>query len=105
MCADADVAVQTIKGVARRRWPEEHSGPRFSWYEPLDDADAIGRATRWVLANPQVFLVTSSDVRVIPTVVDAVERGGGAPTDAEMETDVGAFGIEPLFDGGTLERI
>jgi aryl-alcohol dehydrogenase-like predicted oxidoreductase len=105
VCAESDVAVQTIKGVARRRWPDEHDGPRFSWYEPLDAADAISRATRWVLANPQVFLLTSSDVRVIPAVVDAVERGGGTPTDVEMDADVDAFGIEPLFDGGTLERI
>jgi hypothetical protein len=28
-----------------------------------------------------------------------------APTDDEMQTDVVAHGVEPLFDGAALERI
>ena len=36
VCEERGVAVQTIKSVARRRWPEG-AGPRFSWYEPLPD--------------------------------------------------------------------
>ena len=35
VCAERQVAVQTIKAVARRRWPADHEGPRYSWYEPL----------------------------------------------------------------------
>nr|MDQ2754481.1 aldo/keto reductase [Actinomycetota bacterium] len=41
MCAERRVAVQTIKAVARRRWAEA-DGPRFSWYQPLEDSEAIG---------------------------------------------------------------
>src|SRR5215470_11163300 len=36
VCEERGVAVQTIKSVARRRWPEEPEH-RFSWYEPLAD--------------------------------------------------------------------
>ena len=35
--------------------------PHFSWYEPLTDAGAIDRAVRFVLANDDLFLNTSSD--------------------------------------------
>ena len=108
VCAERDVAVQTIKSIARGRWPVDHSGPRYSWYEPLPDPDAIGRAVRWVLANPQVFLNTSSDTRVLPVILAAAElsaTGAPPPDDAELATDVAALGVEPLFDGAELERI
>jgi aryl-alcohol dehydrogenase-like predicted oxidoreductase len=107
-CADEQVAVQTIKSTARRRWPAEHTGPRFSWYEPLPDADAVTRAVRWVLSHPQVFLNTSSDARLLPRILDAAERedtAAVAPTDAEMQADVTDLGVEALFDGADLERI
>ena len=104
-CAEQQVAVQTIKAVARRRWPEDHSGPRFSWYEPISDEAVVGRAVRWVLARPSLFLNTSSDVRLLRTILDAAEHGAGAPGDDEMRVDVAEQGVEPLFDGRTLERI
>jgi aryl-alcohol dehydrogenase-like predicted oxidoreductase len=100
------VAVQTIKSVARRRWPDEpESGPRFSWYEPIADHDALTRAVHWVLANPQVFLNTSSDSRLLRSILEAASAPAAAPPDAEMLADMDALGITPLFDGGTLERI
>jgi aryl-alcohol dehydrogenase-like predicted oxidoreductase len=46
MCADRQVAVQTIKSIARGRW-DRGDGRRFSWYEPLTDPDAIARAVRF----------------------------------------------------------
>jgi aryl-alcohol dehydrogenase-like predicted oxidoreductase len=104
-CAEEQVAVQTIKSTARRRWPAGHTGPRFSWYEPLPDADAITRAVRWVLSHPQVFLNTSSDARLLPTILDAADTAIVAPTDAEMQADVAGLGVEALFDGAELEHI
>jgi aryl-alcohol dehydrogenase-like predicted oxidoreductase len=105
VCAERSVAVQTIKAVARRRWPVEHAGRRFSWYEPLPDPQAVERAVRWVLADPQLFLNTSSDARLLPGILGAAEREAPAPSDDEMRADVVALGIEPLFDGAELERI
>jgi aryl-alcohol dehydrogenase-like predicted oxidoreductase len=105
VCAQQRVAVQTIKSVARRRWPDGYDGRRFSWYEPLADDDALSRAVRWVLANPQVFLNTSSDARLLPAILEAAAGGAGAPSDDEMQDDVAAHGVEPLFDGSDLERI
>jgi aryl-alcohol dehydrogenase-like predicted oxidoreductase len=102
-CAERGVAVQTIKAVARRRWND--ATPHRSWYEPLTDAGAIARAVRWVLADPQLFVDTTSDATLLPAVLDAAEGGLSRPSDAEMAADAEAHGIEPLFDNAALERI
>lgn len=105
VCADREVAVQTIKAAGRRRWPDGYDGPRFSWYEPVTDAGALARSVRWVLANPQLFLNTSSDARLLPTILAAAASTEPAPSDEDLRADVAAEGIVPLFDGGALERI
>ena len=60
LCQERGVAVQTIKSIARRRWAEEPA-QRFSWYEPVEDPDALARAVRYVLGRPGIFLNSSSD--------------------------------------------
>jgi aryl-alcohol dehydrogenase-like predicted oxidoreductase len=104
VCEQRGVAVQTIKSVARRRWPDG-AGPRFSWYEPLADADALARAVRYVLGRPGLFLNSSSDARLLRPTLEAAALGGRQPSDQEMAADVDGQEIEPLFDGGALERI
>jgi aryl-alcohol dehydrogenase-like predicted oxidoreductase len=106
LCSAREVAVQTIKSVARRRWQDD-SSPHFAWYEPLGDAGALGRADRSVLARPQLFLNSSSDARLLRPILDAASGAGPAtaPSDHEMRADVAAQGIRPLFDGAALERI
>src|SRR5262245_27174349 len=64
LCHARGVAVQTIKSVARRRW-EGDTQPRFSWYEPLREPEAIRRAVHFVLGRPGLFLNTSSDATVL----------------------------------------
>ncbi len=104
VCAERNVAVQTIKAIAKGRWsnPDE---PHFSWYEPLTDEGAIGRAVRYVLSNDRMFLNTSSDARLLPQVVAAASGDLTAPRDDELLADAAQFGITPLFDGRELERI
>lgn len=104
LCEARNVAVQTIKSVARRRWSDE-PGPRFSWYQPITDPDAIGRAVRFVLAAPGLFLNSSSDARLLRTTLEAAAAGGPTPSAADMAADVEAYDMLPLFDGGELERI
>ena len=102
-CGRRRVAVQTIKSLARRRWRDEQE-PHYSWYQPIDDREALARSVRWVLARPDVFLNTSSDARLLRPTLEAA-TSGDPPGDEEMKADVAALGIEPLFDGGALERI
>ena len=106
-CIEDGIAIQTIKSVAKSRWEPGYEGPRFSWYEPLRDADAIERAVRFVLGREHVFLNSTSDAGVLPMVLDAASRArvGDFPTDAEMENDSTQFEISRLFDGADLERI
>jgi aryl-alcohol dehydrogenase-like predicted oxidoreductase len=105
LCAERDVAVQTIKSIARGRWSGSREG-KFSWYEPLTDPEAIGRGVRYVLGNEQLFLNTTSDASLLPIILAAVASGDlEQPTGAELRADIDNFGITSLFDGADLERI
>jgi aryl-alcohol dehydrogenase-like predicted oxidoreductase len=109
VCAERNVAVQTIKSMARRRWEDTGSSdpePHRSWYEPIENGDPVGRAMRFVLSRDQLFLNTSSDTRLLRSTLAFADRSfGPAPSTAEMEADVLAMGVRPIFDGETLERI
>jgi aryl-alcohol dehydrogenase-like predicted oxidoreductase len=104
MCGQRGVAVQTIKAVARRRWPEG-ADREFSWYEPLTDGEALARAVRYVLGRTGLFLNSSSDARLLRPILQTAATGGPVPTDEEMAADIERHEIEPLFDGAALERI
>jgi aryl-alcohol dehydrogenase-like predicted oxidoreductase len=104
LCAERGVAVQTIKSIARGRWPEG-ARPRYSWYQPLTDPEAIARAVRYVLSHEQLFLNTTSDATMLPLVLAAAAGDLAAPADDELVADAETFGITPLFDGAELERI
>jgi aryl-alcohol dehydrogenase-like predicted oxidoreductase len=105
MCEERNVATQTIKAVARRRWTD--SERHFSWYEPLADDHAIDRAVRYALGPPGLFLITSSDARLLrPTLAAAALVGAEpAPAGDELERDVVVHEMEPLFDGSELEGV
>jgi hypothetical protein len=91
-CRERDVALQTIKSLAYRPWDgREHTAS--TWYEPLTDQGDIDRAVSWVLADPQVFLLTTGDVDILPNLLDAAERAGERPSDEEMA----GLGTSPLF--------
>src|SRR3954465_11704559 len=83
LCAEKDVALQTIKSLARAPW-EGREKTAATWYEPLTDQADIDRAVHWVLGNPQVFLLTTGDVDVLPKLFDAAERFSQRPSDDEM---------------------
>ncbi|MDJ0768885.1 MAG: aldo/keto reductase [Ilumatobacter sp.] len=104
LCAQRRVAAQTIKALARGRWPDGDMR-KFSWYEPISDPEAIGRAVRHVLATDDLYLNTTSDARLLPAILEAAAGELDPPTEEQMAADVEAFGITPLFDGGALERI
>jgi aryl-alcohol dehydrogenase-like predicted oxidoreductase len=104
LCAERNVAVQTIKSVARRRWVGD-DGPRASWYEPLRDGAAVRRAVHFVLHRPQLFLNTSSDPSLLRPILEAASTVAGSPSTDELRADVEAFAMQPLFDGAELERI
>jgi hypothetical protein len=104
LCAERNTAVQTIKSIAVGRWPAGYDGRRFSWYEPLTDRAAIGRAAGYVLSNSQLFLNTTSDATKLPDLLSFADEFP-EPTDAEMRADIESHGMTPLFDDGELATI
>ena len=106
LCAERSVATQTIKSIARRRWagPRLSGERRQSWYEPLTDPEAIGRAVRYVLGHPQLFIDSSSAIDQLGHVLAAAESTA-APSEDALAADITDFGLAPLFDGAELERI
>lgn len=98
-CEARGVAIQTIKAIARRRWNDGPAG-HFSWYEPLTDADAIGRGVRFALSRPGFFLNSSSDVRLLPLILDAATGPAVCPGAREIDADIARYGMQPLFHDG-----
>jgi aryl-alcohol dehydrogenase-like predicted oxidoreductase len=96
VCRERDVAVQTIKSIARGEWGKK-THTRTVWYEPLEDQVAVDKAVHWVLGRPGVFLNTAGDVNLLPKVLDAAGRFKAAPSDEAMQELMREHGIEPLF--------
>lgn len=107
VCAERGIAIQTIKSIARRRWTDDDTSAKHSWYEPLRDEAPISRAVRYVLSDERVFLNSTSDASVLPLVLAAAETADHAmrPSDDELAADVERHEMRRLFDGDALERI
>ena len=104
-CRERQVAVQTIKAVARRRWPADSAEPHYSWYQPLPAGPALERAVAFVLTRPGLFLNTSSDARLLDAIVAAASGPLTVPAEEELDADVAEHEMSALFDGRQLERI
>jgi aryl-alcohol dehydrogenase-like predicted oxidoreductase len=96
VCAERNVALQTIKSLALRRW-EGRPKSASTWYEPLRDQADIDLAVHWVLGRPEAFLLTTGDVAILPRLLDAAERFEQRPPDAAMTALAERRGQEPLF--------
>jgi aryl-alcohol dehydrogenase-like predicted oxidoreductase len=83
VCHERRVALQTIKSLARRRW-DGRPATAATWYEPLREQADIDLAVHWVLGRPEVFLLTTGDVEILPLLLDAAERFERRPSDGEM---------------------
>jgi len=95
VCQKRDVAVQTIKSIARRHWRGVKTAN--TWYEPLVEQEAIDLAVHWVLDEPQVFLNSAGDLRLLPLVLDAATRFVSGPSEHDMHAAVGEYQMEPLW--------
>ncbi len=84
LCREGNVAVQTIKAVARRPKRDDADG-YTTWYEPLAAQQDIDRAVHWVLQRPGVFLNTASDVDLLARILDAADRYSSTPAPADEE--------------------
>lgn len=104
-CQTNNVAIQTIKSVARRRWVDQDDERRFAWYMPLRDVDPIRRAVHYVLARPGLFLNTSSDATILRHTLDAASEPVAMPNDETLEADIEGYGMAPIFVRGETDEV
>jgi len=96
-CREHNIAVQTIKSGARGLWgnkPRSHS----TWYEPLNDEEALKKSVHWVMDQSGIFLITTGDLQVLPKFLAAAADFQKAPPDDVMAAMVAEQGMQPLFD-------
>ena len=96
LCRQRNVAVQTIKSLARRPWgdtPHTHA----TWYQPFETQADIDRAVHWVLGRPGIFLNSVADPDLLPMVLDAAARFRQPPSESEMQVASEELEWETLF--------
>jgi aryl-alcohol dehydrogenase-like predicted oxidoreductase len=97
ICRERNVAVQTIKSLARRSWGDRDKTHNTGLYQPLVDQKAVDGSVHWVLGRPGTFLISAGDMRLLPTVLDAAHRFEARPSDADMAALAAEYDIQPIF--------
>jgi len=97
LCRKRNVAVQTIKSIARRPWGSRPKTYNTYFYEPLETQDAIDKSVHWSLGFPDSFLITAGDMQLLPKMLDAANRFEKRPSDIEMSAIVDEFDMQPIF--------
>ena len=96
LCKQRGVAIQTIKSLARGPVGEAVN-PFATWYEPLTDPSSIATSVGWVLKNPEVFLNSTGDITLLPTLLQKASEPLLVPSEEEMQALASEQGIRPLF--------
>ncbi len=84
ICAERNVAVQTIKSIARGPWAAGVKRNHTTWYQPLENEEDIHAAVHWILGRPGIFLNSVGDVDLLPAVLRAADDLGDPPGDTFM---------------------
>jgi len=95
-CRQRQVAVQTIKAVARAPWLGRQRSAA-TWYEPFTEQADIDPAVWWALGEETVFLISVGDVDILPRFLDAASRYQGRPSEAEMDALFERLQPQPIF--------
>ena len=95
-CRERNTAVQTIKSLAYRPWMGRER-TSSTWYEPLTDPRDIEPAVHWALGPPDIFVISTGDVQLLPHFLDAAERFEQETAGATMQELVARLQMEPIF--------
>jgi aryl-alcohol dehydrogenase-like predicted oxidoreductase len=96
MCADRNVALQTIKAITAGPWGSR-AHTASTWYEPLTEQADIDCAVHWVLGRDGVFLNSVGDRTLLPLLLDAASRFEARPADEKMAELIERRAMTPLF--------
>lgn len=97
-CKQRNTAFQTIKSIAYRHWQGQEK-TTSTWYQALNDQQDIDTAIHWALGKPDIFVITASDTRLLPKILDAASRfqANQVPSDEDMQKQVDRLQMSPLF--------
>jgi len=95
VCRERNIAVQTIKAVARGHWGDKKA-VRNTWYEPLEAQADIDTAVAYVLSQPGLFLNTVGDPDLLPRTLSAAQRFKEAGLEKLNDT-LNTMRTTPLF--------
>jgi len=96
-CRERQVAVRTMKAIAR--WPCRGGSRTYNtyFYEPLESQPAIDKAVHWALGEPDLFVASVGDLELLPRMLDAAARFEAPPSEAEMAALVEEHEMRPVF--------
>ncbi|MBI1775854.1 MAG: aldo/keto reductase [Proteobacteria bacterium] len=97
LAGERNLAVQTIKGVARGPWAAGIKRDRNTWYQPLEAMDDIRPAVHWVLSRPGVFLLSAGDVALLPSILKAAAEPVVKPSNETMAALSQRTGLASIF--------
>ena len=97
LCKNKNIAVQTIKAVAKGPYAAGMEKKHAPWYQPLDDQYSIQKSVDWVLNHKDIFLNSLGDVNILPLVLEAASNLGSPPSDKEMNELENKMGLASIF--------
>lgn len=97
LCKDRNIALQTIKSVARRPWEDRPKNYNTYFYQPLETQDAIDKAVHWSLGLENSFVITAGDMEILPKIIDAAKRFKDKPTEEKMKKLVEDYNLQQIF--------
>jgi len=97
LCRKKNIAVQTIKAVARGPYAAGMKKTHTPWYQPLEDQESIQKSVDWVLSFKDIFLNSVGDVNILPMVLEAASKLGERPSDKDMNAMSEKMGLASIF--------
>lgn len=92
-----NVAVQTIKAIARGPWAAGAPRDRATWYQPLETLDDIRPAVHWILSRPGFFLLSAGDVGLLPLILQAASEPVVLPPPETIAALTERAGLASIF--------
>jgi aryl-alcohol dehydrogenase-like predicted oxidoreductase len=97
ICKQRNVAIQTIKSIARGPWAAGATRDHATWYQPLEEEDDIRLAVHWLLSQNDYFLNSVGDVELLPAVLRAASAEIEVPDAAVMAAHAERTGLSSIF--------
>ena len=97
LCRKKNIAVQTIKAIARGPWAAGMKKSYSTWYQPLEDEESIKKSVHWVLSYKDIFLNSVGDVNILPAVLNAAEKLEKRPNNKDMNYISEKMGLSSIF--------